>query len=67
MKTRMKFNVMIALGGMAFLVMLGERSEGASLWGFLAIKAAAVAILIWVSRLLTRMHERGEIDLDEEV
>ena len=66
MKTRMKFNVMIALGGMAFLVMLGERSEGTSLWAFAAVKAAAVAVIWAVSRVISRMQAKGEITLDDE-
>ena len=66
MKTRMKFNIMIALGGMAFLVMLGERSEGTSLWAFAAVKAAAVAVIWAVSRVISRMQAKGEITLDDE-
>ena len=40
MKTKAKFHIMLALGGIAFIALLGERSEGAPAWAYLAVKAA---------------------------
>lgn len=61
-----KFNIMLALGGIAFIAVLGERSEGAPVWAYLAVKAAAVAVLWWASRVISRMQRRGEVTLDDE-
>ena len=61
-----KINIMIALGGIAFIAMLGERSEGAPMWAYLAVKAAAVAVLWFSTRVISRMQRRGEVTLDDE-
>ena len=66
MKTKAKFRIMLALGGIAFIALLGERSEGAPVWAYLAVKAAAVAVLWRVSRVISRMQRRGEVTLDDE-
>ena len=50
----------------AFIALLGERSEGAPAWAYLAVKAAAVAVLWRVSRVVSRMQRRGEVTLDDE-
>lgn len=61
-----KFNIMLALGGIAFIALLGERSEGAPAWAYLAVKAAAVAVLWFSARVISRMRRRGEVTLDDE-
>lgn len=47
-------------------MLLGERSEGTSLWAFAAVKAAAVAVIWAVSRVISRMQAKGQITLDDE-
>ena len=66
MKSKSKFSIMLAIGGIAFIALLGERSEGASLWAYLAVKAAAVAVIWAVSRAISRMQAKGQITLDDE-
>lgn len=61
-----KFNIMLAMGGIAFIALLGERSEGASVWSYLAVKAAAVAVLWFSARVISRMQRRGKVTLDDE-
>lgn len=66
MKKNWKLNILLATGGIAFIVLLGERSEGTSLWAFAAVKAAAVAVIWAVSRVISRMQAKGQITLDDE-
>lgn len=64
----LKLNIMLAIGGIAFIALLGERSEGAPVWAYLAVKAAALAVIWAVSRAISRMQANGEITYgDEEV
>ena len=61
-----KISIMLAIGGIAFIALLGERSEGAPMWAYLAVKAAAVAVIWAVSRAISRMQAKGQITLDDE-
>ncbi len=66
MRNKWKISIMLAIGGIAFIALLGERSEGAPVWAYLAVKAAAVAAIWAVSRAISRMHAKGQITLDDE-
>lgn len=66
MRNKWKISIMLAIGGIAFIALLGERSEGAPVWAYLAVKAAAVAVIWAVSRGISRMQAKGQITLDDE-